>query len=216
MHWAGKLKRTGQYFSNNFHPLLKFQATIPKNGPRRPNSPLSLRASKHNSSSPIKGSATAPFLVSVAALPIWSVESNSRSDNEQAFGKYALLRDSVPRRTESGATNIPPTIAFNYSRLSEGERARILILEPGEFGDNLKGRLKHVRSLQNHDYEALSYVWGETSGTHMMSCSGMKIQITANLDAALRRLRFRDQPRLLWVDAICINQDDIIEKNHQV
>jgi Heterokaryon incompatibility protein (HET) len=50
----------------------------------------------------------------------------------------------------------------------------------------------------------------------MMSCSGMKIQITVNLDAALRRLRLPDQPRLLWVDAICINQGDIIERSRQV
>lgn len=158
--------------------------------------------------------------MSLAGLLIQIAESNSRSSDEQAFGKYALLQDSlldnVPHRIELGTIKAPSSIAFNYPRLSDGERTRILILEPGEFDDNLKGHLKHVRSLQDHDYEALSYVWGETSGTHMVSCSCMKIQITANLDAALRRLRLPDQPRLLWVDAICINQDDLIEKSHQI
>jgi hypothetical protein len=159
--------------------------------------------------------------VSLAGILIWRAESNSGSNNdERTLGKYALLRDSplenAPRRTESGATNSPSGIAFTYRRLSEGERTRILILEPGEFDDDLEGHIKHVRSLQDHDYEALSYVWGETPGTHLMSCLDMKIQITANLDAALRRLRYPDEPRLLWVDAISINQGDIIERNRQV
>lgn len=106
--------------------------------------------------------------------------------------------------------------SFAYPHLSENEKTRILILEPGKFGDELKGSLKHVRSLQDHDYEALSYVWGETSGTHTMTCSGMEIQITANLDAALRALRFADKPRTLWVDAICINQKNVVERGRQV
>jgi hypothetical protein len=220
MQWSGRLKRTRQYFNKHFHPLLKFRPAFAKNASRRPNNPLFPRATGHNSSSTTKGSATASLLVSLAGLLIWSAESNSRSNNERALGKHALLRDSPlgssPRRTESGAINPPSSIAFTYLRLSEGETTRILILEPGEFDDDLKGHLKHVRSLQDHDYEALSYVWGETSVTHTVSSSDMKIQITANLDAALRRLRLPGQPRLLWVDAICINQDDIIERSRQV
>jgi hypothetical protein len=157
--------------------------------------------------------------VSLAGLLIWRAEPNSRSNNEQSFGKHALLRDSplesATQRAQSGANPLS-SIVFTYRRLFEGEKTRILILEPGEFDDDLRGYLKHVRSLRDHDYEALSYVWGETSDKHMMSCSGMKIQITANLDAALRKLRLPDQPRLLWVDAICINQSDIIERSSQV
>jgi hypothetical protein len=105
---------------------------------------------------------------------------------------------------------------FTYRRLSEKEKTRLLVLEPGKFGDELKGKLKHVRSLQDHEYEALSYVWGDTSGTHTLECSGMGIRLTANLDAALRTLRFQDNPRTLWVDAICINQKNVFERSRQV
>lgn len=43
-----------------------------------------------------------------------------------------------------------------------------------------------------------------------------EIAITANLDCLLRAFRFHDRDRLLWVDAICINQSDSAEKSHQV
>jgi hypothetical protein len=40
--------------------------------------------------------------------------------------------------------------------------------------------------------------------------------VTANCEAALRKLRNRDSERILWIDAICINQDKTLERNHQV
>ncbi|PVH78200.1 hypothetical protein DL98DRAFT_377834, partial [Cadophora sp. DSE1049] len=107
-------------------------------------------------------------------------------------------------------------ITLTYPRLSENERTRLIILEPGEPTDELRCHLKHICSLQDHDYEALSYAWGVESLEHTIQCSGMKIQITANLDDALRQLRYPDRPRLLWVDAISINQDDLAERSRQV
>jgi hypothetical protein len=43
-----------------------------------------------------------------------------------------------------------------------------------------------------------------------------KIRITASLHAALRYVRFSKGNRLIWADAVCINQDDQIEKTQQV
>jgi hypothetical protein len=40
--------------------------------------------------------------------------------------------------------------------------------------------------------------------------------ITNNMECALRHLRYTESPRVLWVDAICINQQDIDEKSKQV
>lgn len=91
-----------------------------------------------------------------------------------------------------------------------------MILEPGEADDELECHLKHIRSLQDHEYEALSYVWGEASTKHVIHCSGMNIQMTANLEGAWRQLGYANRPRVLWVDAICTNQDDKAERSRQV
>lgn len=65
-------------------------------------------------------------------------------------------------------------------------------------------------------YEALSYTWGESSERCDITVQERTFGITSNLHEALRHLRSADQDRVLWVDAICINQDNPAEKGHQV
>ncbi|RAQ56945.1 hypothetical protein COH20_009279 [Aspergillus flavus] len=72
-----------------------------------------------------------------------------------------------------------------------------------------------------HLYEALSYVWsGDEEGSaekhKEIILHGHTVPITANLHAALVNLRDHQLERVLWVDAICINQDDMDEKNQQI
>jgi len=49
-----------------------------------------------------------------------------------------------------------------------------------------------------------------------MSLDGTPYHITKNLECALRYLRHKEFPRVLWVDAVCINQRDIQERTAQV
>jgi len=66
-------------------------------------------------------------------------------------------------------------------------------------------------------YFALSYTWGNPENTALISVDGVLIPITQNLHDALARLqhhRFFDRP--IWIDALCINQADVSEKNVQV
>ncbi|KAI1475894.1 HET-domain-containing protein [Daldinia eschscholtzii] len=69
-------------------------------------------------------------------------------------------------------------------------------------------------------YEALSYVWGSPKGTIPILCNGMELRVMPNCHDALRHLRFRFSRRILWVDAVCIDQgsDDRAtrERNSQV
>ncbi len=66
------------------------------------------------------------------------------------------------------------------------------------------------------EYEALSYVWGERTRTHAIHCQDKIILVTQSCEQALRRLRYKLAPRILWIDAICIDQISNEEKNHQV
>jgi len=52
-------------------------------------------------------------------------------------------------------------------------------------------------------------------GGHII-CDNQKVSVGQELYDALRRLRLTDRPRLIWIDALCINQHDINERNAQV
>jgi hypothetical protein len=66
-------------------------------------------------------------------------------------------------------------------------------------------------------FQALSYTWGTGERTHRISLSGAVLRVTASLDSALRHLRpASGQSIVLWIDQICINQDDEKEKTAQV
>lgn len=93
---------------------------------------------------------------------------------------------------------------------------RLFLLASGDENESIDGAILHV-SLDDHpSYEALSYTWGNRVSLHPINVNGCTLMVTRNLLAALKRLRLPDQDRYLWVDAICINQSDISERNHQV
>lgn len=80
-----------------------------------------------------------------------------------------------------------------------------------------------VQDIRKKEYETLSYAWGAISfnGSHlteMIFIDSMPLQVTAQLNRALRRIRqLRRLVGLIrWVDAVCINQRDLQERNHQV
>lgn len=65
-------------------------------------------------------------------------------------------------------------------------------------------------------YEALSYAWGSSEKDKRIKLNGKQFAITENLFCALQHLRSCDVDRILWVDAICINQAHKEEQGHQV
>jgi hypothetical protein len=65
-------------------------------------------------------------------------------------------------------------------------------------------------------YEALSYVWGDENDRFPIKVEGCSVSITKNLYSALKYLRLENQIRILWIDALCINQSDIREREQQV
>ncbi|KAG0647969.1 Heterokaryon incompatibility protein [Hyphodiscus hymeniophilus] len=69
------------------------------------------------------------------------------------------------------------------------------------------------------DYAALSYVWGDPGQTCSIFVNGQVIQIQQNLEGALRTLSSRanfHSRYKLWVDAVCINQQDSQERGRQI
>jgi hypothetical protein len=73
-------------------------------------------------------------------------------------------------------------------------------------------------SLDNApEYTSLSYCWGDASNPLTIELNDATLSVTSNLHSALRQLsQYEKVVRVLWVDAMCINQDDIPERNHQI
>ncbi|PMD22177.1 hypothetical protein NA56DRAFT_688308 [Hyaloscypha hepaticicola] len=65
-------------------------------------------------------------------------------------------------------------------------------------------------------YQALSYEWGPTSPTMVIDVMGQPARIRSNLWNFLSRLRSHGYEDYLWCDAICIDQSNDYERNHQV
>ncbi|KAI1360867.1 heterokaryon incompatibility protein-domain-containing protein [Xylaria arbuscula] len=99
---------------------------------------------------------------------------------------------------------------------TDGSEIRLLDLRPGRTADEIRCALRTVTFDQNPIFDALSYVWGDPKDTNPILVDEQPFQATVNLEAALRALRHTRKVRVLWVDAICINQDDVEEKNVQV
>jgi hypothetical protein len=65
-------------------------------------------------------------------------------------------------------------------------------------------------------YTALSYSWGRPTLDETLICNGKAMPISCNNAAALVALRKSSEPTYVWIDAICINQEDALEKSAQV
>ncbi|KAK8097422.1 heterokaryon incompatibility protein-domain-containing protein [Apiospora sp. TS-2023a] len=93
---------------------------------------------------------------------------------------------------------------------------RLLILLPGDFNEPLRCDLS-TSNLTNHPpYEALSYVWGSNADTVEIEVASKRLAITRSVEAMLYRLRQPFNPRTLWIDQLCIDQSNQLEKTSQV
>lgn len=122
------------------------------------------------------------------------------------------------------ADSLPPPSNI-YRRLNAGE-TRMLILQPGSGQETVVCQLEAMAipgisteaesKAPGKAFEALSYAWGSPTRTHVITCNEKPFAVTTSLFHALSYLRHPDRIRGLWIDAICINQDDVAERNEQV
>ena len=96
------------------------------------------------------------------------------------------------------------------------DEIRLMALSTGMKEDKIICNSSHDLSDQPR-YEALSYTWGVTTELQTITLNGLPFQITCNLEVTLRHLRDHlGGVRILWIDAVCINQIDVKERSAQV
>lgn len=140
----------------------------------------------------------------------------SRVQSEEA------LRTNTVEHSEMIQASVSPS--YNYEGLPTKTEnmhcIRVLDLLPAAHSQERLGCIIRKAEIRNgaidEPYEALSYVWGNDTASDFVLCGKARITIGKNLSVALRRLRRADQTRTLWIDAICINQKNLEEKEDQV
>lgn len=126
------------------------------------------------------------------------VEQDAGLDAQQSQAKETkLIYEQLSQK--------PPSTRFLTIKRAANENDAISCeIFPATFGENRK-------------FEALSYRWGEKLADKPILLNGVEKTVTQSLSDALMFLRNRPgTDTLYWVDALCINQDDMAERNEQV
>ncbi|PMD24107.1 hypothetical protein NA56DRAFT_656564 [Hyaloscypha hepaticicola] len=146
---------------------------------------------------------------------------NERQDDQERLGILDWLTPITTSRYNY-FFQTPEMTSFKYKPIGlEGPAFRLLRLLKGD-DDLIQGQLfdsklpppaspEYVR-----DYAALSYTWGSQSRPCEIMINGSILTVTKNAYLALRDLRYQEKDRILWIDALCINQNDDKERGEQV
>ncbi|KAF2491162.1 HET-domain-containing protein [Lophium mytilinum] len=126
---------------------------------------------------------------------------------------------STPTRPGSPS----PSTAYSYAPLDASDAIRIITLLPAQsFEAPIHCQIRRT-TFFGSSYEALSYAWGSNYREISIKCNDQDLFVTPNLLRALKRLRPivtsnipNPKPVTLWVDAICIDQENQEERAHQV
>ncbi|TVY71440.1 Heterokaryon incompatibility protein 6 OR allele [Lachnellula suecica] len=112
-----------------------------------------------------------------------------------------------------------------YQPLPTAGHIRLLTIYPGSDDDIIVTLAPVAFTPESPQgmpvYEALSYTWdSEQNPQHILvredDGSTAFLPVTRNLAVALMHLRYSDKARVIWIDALCINQSDLAEKGPQV
>ncbi|KAL2206164.1 HET-domain-containing protein [Sarocladium strictum] len=124
--------------------------------------------------------------------------------------------------------------AYQYEQLPLGS-IRVIYLHPGTGSADI--RIDIHTCLEPPNYTAVSYVWGDNNRVYKVYASTLPslqsntddrrfsrlprksfgyIKVTENLRKVLLGLRLEDEYRVLWIDSLCIDQDNSVEKSDQI
>lgn len=147
-------------------------------------------------------------------------KSDLYNQSKTSFQRRSALHhmrscELLPRPYRTQASSDSEMNDHEYERLdSSANQIRLIRLEP--HNSTMTTASLFVTSLDDApEYEALSYTWGNPQKSSLIYLNKVPFQVTQNLAAALEKLQ-RTEPRILWIDAICINQKDPCERSDQV
>lgn len=156
--------------------------------------------------------------------------------DEKAVRLWASKKSIVPKSDKGDKL---------YHPITDPYEIRVLELKPGVGDEPLRASLRHcsveyqeaervdeetgdrsntptIYALSMDDlttpvaYTALSYTWGPPVFDGRIECDGHIRNVTLSLETALRHFRRKDYSVVMWIDQLCINQEDMDEKAQQI
>lgn len=111
----------------------------------------------------------------------------------------------------------PGTTCSLYTPLTDKRSIRLLTIDASANGPVMScGLVPACLDDPQTSYLALSYTWGDPKRTKTISCNGANLEATESLIGAIKQLACQYPGRSFWIDAICINQQDLAERAAQV
>ncbi|KAH7303227.1 heterokaryon incompatibility protein-domain-containing protein [Stachybotrys elegans] len=106
--------------------------------------------------------------------------------------------------------------AYIYKPVGKAE-IRLVTVKKNE-RDQLEATIQHVELDEEEPvrFTAVSYTWGDPSNRVQLPCGSSFLSITTSLYEALGEIINVSPHEALWIDQICINQEDHLEKAVQV
>jgi len=131
--------------------------------------------------------------------------------------KFSMSNGSTHHFQSTTQTTSSAADEFQYVQLPTTRHIRLLKTTMGTSQDGLIFELVCLPVEEAFDsFIAVSYCWGTDLPSKRLTLSdGRYLQITANVEALLTHI-FKDPPEFIWIDAVCINQHDNVERFHQV
>ncbi|EMC98427.1 hypothetical protein BAUCODRAFT_32462 [Baudoinia panamericana UAMH 10762] len=165
-----------------------------------------------------------------ATDPRFSLGFRSLDLATNGYDQYELQYDHRPfsgfpktgaierkRRRRQSDQVLDYAVPFQYRTTADGEAFRLALLLPGTGTSPVECRLIWESSKRpKREYACLSYCWETVERTTAILCDGYRFPITKNLLMALQKVRKPTIGIHIWIDQICINQDDYQERAHQV
>ena len=106
-----------------------------------------------------------------------------------------------------------------YQDLDQATReTRLLVIEPGFDQEAVRCAMQTIRLSDKPlpTYETISYVWGDVALHGIVYVNGHKLDVPSSAEAVLKRMRYTDRSRSVWIDSVCINQASMEDRNYQV
>lgn len=124
----------------------------------------------------------------------------------------------MPGHADNKMAYEPRNEAFPFPSLQDPNREfRLLTIYPGRQEAVIECSLAYTSlDIQLPVYEALSCTWGQATRDWMIVVNDLPFGVSENIVAALRALRYQSKTRMLWVEATCIDQNNIAERSSQL